>query len=264
MSLKSKVLNIKHSFKYKSFQFLKFYFFKNRFKKNREVSLSLLKEDSDVIELDQNFLKNKFPFQYDDFKKINDAAIKKFLDISKDNNIKLHGVQYPELLYIILQIINPIKVLETGVWLGLSTNSILSSGIKNNKEFLLDSIDLPRADIKNAEKYIGILINKKFKKNWNLYIGKDRAIAGRLIKKNKYNFYYFDSDKSLSGKLFLLRMVLKNTKDYLIIFDDLEDNLFWYRKELKNLSKVAIKYESKYLGLIYSRKYEKKIKEIYE
>jgi len=264
MSLKSKVLNIKHSFKYKSFQFFKFYIFKNKYKKNREVALNLLKEDLSVIELDKKFLENKFPYEYDDFKKINDDAMKKFLDISKKKSVKLHGVQYPELLYIILKIINPMKALETGVWLGLSTNSILASGIKNSNAFSLDSIDLPRADIKNAEEYIGILISKSFKKNWKLYIGKDRAIAGRLIKKNKYNFYYFDSDKSLNGKLFLLRMVLKNTKDYLIIFDDLEDNLFWYRKELKNLNKLPIKYGSKYLGLIYSKNYEEKIREIYE
>ena len=59
-------------------------------------------------------------------------------------------------------------------------------------------------------------------------------------------------------------MVLKNTKDYLIIFDDLEDNLFWYRKELKNLNKLPIKYDNKYLGLIYSKNYEEKIREIYE
>ena len=163
MSLKSKVLNIKHSFKYKSFQFLKFYIFKNKYKKNREVALSLLKEDLSVIKLDKNFLKNKFPFEYDDFKKINDDAMKKFLDISKKKSVKLHGVQYPELLYIILKIINPMKALETGVWLGLSTNSILASGIKNSNAFSLDSIDLPRADIKNAEEYIGILVSKSFK-----------------------------------------------------------------------------------------------------
>ena len=48
------------------------------------------------------------------------------------------------------KIINPMKALETGVWLGLSTNSILASGIKNSNAFSLDSIDLPRADIKNA------------------------------------------------------------------------------------------------------------------
>ena len=56
MSLKSKVLNIKHSFKYKSFQFLNFIFLKNT--KNREVALNLLKEDLSVIELDKKFLEN--------------------------------------------------------------------------------------------------------------------------------------------------------------------------------------------------------------
>ena len=88
MSLKSKVLNIKHSFKYKNFQFFKFYIFKEKYKKNREVALNLLKEDLSVIELDKKFLENKFPYAYDDFKKINDDAMKKFLDISKKKECK--------------------------------------------------------------------------------------------------------------------------------------------------------------------------------
>ena len=97
MSLKSKVLNIKHSFKYKSFQFFKFYIFKNKYKKNREVALNLLKEDLSVIELDKKFLENKFPYEYDDFKKINDDAMKKFLDISnqslRSNSAAVHRIR---------------------------------------------------------------------------------------------------------------------------------------------------------------------------
>lgn len=264
MSLNSKFLNIRHSIKYKSLQPFKFFIQKKRYKKNREIAISLLSNDSSVIEIEKSVLKNKFVKEYDEFKKSNDKAIEKFSNVSRQDKIRLHGVQYPELLYIILRIINPSKVLETGVWLGLSTNSILASGIKNNKKFTLDSIDLPRPDIKNAESYIGILVDDEFKINWNLYIGKDRTFVRQLIKKHKYRFFYFDSDKSLGGKLFLLNEVLKNTNDFFIVFDDLEDNLFWYRNELKHLNKIAIKYGNKYIGLIYSIKYESIIREIYE
>ena len=264
MSLNSKFSNIRHSIRYKSLQPFKFFILKKRYKKNREIAISLLSSDSLVVEIEKSMLKNKFFKEYDEFKKINNKAMEKFSNISKQNRISLHGVQYPELLYIIMRIINPSKVLETGVWLGLSTNSILASGIKSSKNFILDSIDLPRSDIADAENYIGILVDDEFKTNWRLYLGKDRTFARQLITEHKYSFYYFDSDKSLSGKLFLLNEVLKNTKDYLMIFDDLEDNLFWYRNELEHLNKIAIKYGNKYLGLIYSRNYEEKIREIHE
>jgi len=264
MSLKSKFSNIKHSIKYKSFQPYKFFILKKRFKKNREITLSMLEGDLSVIRIEKDLLEKKFVKEYSEFKKINDRVIEKFKKVSNHKKFSLHGIKYPFLLYIIIKIINPSKVLETGVWLGLSTNSILSSGVKNCKNFSLDSIDLPRADIKDSESYIGFLIDKKLKKYWKLYIGKDRAIAKMLIKKNKYNLYHFDSDKSLNGKLFLLKKVLKNSKDYFIIFDDLEDNLFWYRNELRLLNKTALKYGEKYVGLIYSDQYISKIKKIYE
>ena len=63
--------------------------------------MNLLKEDLSVIELDKKFLENKFPYEYDDFKKINDDAMKKFLDISKKEEASRCVI--PELLYIILK-----------------------------------------------------------------------------------------------------------------------------------------------------------------
>ena len=47
------------------------------------------------------------------------------------------------------------------------------------------------------------------------------------------------------------------------MFDDLEDNLFWYRNELKQLEKIVIKYDTKFIGLIYSKKYVSIIRELY-
>lgn len=263
MSIESKFLNLKHAIKYRSFQPFKFFILKKRFKKNKDITLSLLEEDSSVIKINSTVLQDKFMKEYSEFKIINDKTKNRFKTISEKFQITLHGVHYPDLLYIILKLIQPLNVLETGVWLGLSTNTILASGLKYNKKFTLDSVDLPRGDIKNPESFIGLLVDKKFKKNWNLHLGKDRKVTKSLIKKNKYNFYYFDSDKSLGGKLFLLNQVLKNTKDYFIMFDDLEDNLFWYRNELKQLEKIVIKYGNKYIGLIYSKKYDSIIRELY-
>ena len=53
-----------------------------------------------------------------------------------------------------------------------------------------------------------MLVENKFKNNWELFIGKDRKYFKNIIKSN-YDFYHFDSDKSYRGKSFYLRNLLK-------------------------------------------------------
>ena len=85
MSLNSKFSNIRHSIRYKSLQPFKFFILKKRYKKNREIAISLLSSDSLVVEIEKSMLKNKFFKEYDEFKKINDKAMEKFSNISKQN-----------------------------------------------------------------------------------------------------------------------------------------------------------------------------------
>ena len=61
--------------------------------------------------------------------------------VKEKYNVDIHGIHYPELI-VPIRLIKPTHVIETGVWLGLSTQFILSAGIKNEKNFMLDSIDL--------------------------------------------------------------------------------------------------------------------------
>ena len=64
----------------------------------------------------------------------------------------------------------------------------------------------------------------------------------------------------------------KYQKNYLIIFDDLEDNLFWYRKELESENKLIIKYKAqffnkqldKFIGIILQTTIKNKLEILYE
>ena len=179
---------------------------------------------------------------------------------------------YPEFLYSLVRYFDVTRCLETGVWWGVSSRYFLSAGKKNKQNFVLDSIDLPRLDVKNSEKYIGLLVDKPLQENWNLNIGTDRAYLKKLLRRNQYDMYFFDSDKSLKGKLYLFKTVKKYQKNYLIIFDDLEDNLFWYRKELESENKLIIKYKAqffnkqvdKFIGIIFTENYKNKLEILYE
>ena len=263
MSFQSKRIQLMNSVKYRSLQSFKFYFLKYFYRKKRTKAINLLNHEQNLIIVDNNFLKNKYENEFAECLSIKEETNIKFKKLSKKIDLKMHGVKYPELLYIILKYTKPTKVLECGVWLGLSSNFILAAGITYDTKFKLHSTDLPRFDLKNSDNLIGYLVNTKFKNNWELFVGKDRKLIPKLIQDNKYNFYYFDSDKSVSGKLFQLNQVLLNTEDYIVLFDDIEDSLFWFRKEVSKLNKVLLRYEEKYFGIIFSDGYQQIIEGLF-
>ena len=56
-------------------------------------------------------------------------------------------------------------------------------------------------ELKNPEKYIGILLSEKLKQNWNLSIEGDEINLRRFLKSlKKIDLFHCDSDKSYNGK----------------------------------------------------------------
>tara|TARA_B100000700_G_scaffold330416_1_gene456574 strand:- start:1244 stop:2041 length:798 start_codon:yes stop_codon:yes gene_type:complete len=264
MSFETKVMQIKNSIRYSTIQPYKFYILKDKYRKEREKTINRLSLDRSVLSITNESLYKGFDEYVNDYKDVEKRILSNIEEVTKNTDIKIHGIQYPDFLYFIIRKIKPGRVLETGVWLGLSTNFILSAGTNYSSNFQLDSIDLPRFEIQDSKQYQGILVEKKFKENWNLYVGKDRKHLKNLICKYKYDLFYFDSDKSLNGKMFLFETTKKHNNDYFMIFDDIEDNNFWYRKELSNENKILIEYNNKYFGIIYSDKYSPYVGKLYE
>ena len=260
----NKLLQIYNSFKYKSIHPYKYFIFKNRYKKIRIKSFEALKSSDFVIDLskDKNF---KIFSQYKDEYLYLEKIINKKKELVKEKyNVDIHGIHYPELIYFLIRLIKPTHVIETGVWLGLSTQFILSAGIKNENNFMLDSVDLPRFNLENPEQFLGLLVNKELKKNWALHIGTDRQKLRKLLKKNPAEIFYFDSDKTHNGKMYLYNTVKKYRDNYLMIFDDVEDNLFWFDKKIKLEQKLLINYQNKYIGIMYTNKFKDNLQMLYE
>ena len=57
--------------------------------------------------------------------------------------------------------------------------------------------------------------------------------------------------------MYLYNTVKRYRDNYIMIFDDVEDNLFWFDKKMISENKILIDYQNKYVGIIFSDKYKK-------
>ena len=170
-------------------------------------------------------------------------------------NIKYNlggGADYP-LLYFLTRYLSPNNVLETGVAAGFSSYAILSALQKNGKGRLYSS-DFPYFRIKDPEKYIGIVVEKKLRKNWNLFIEGDENNLRKILKKvKKIDIFSYDSDKTYEGRSKTLKKVSKFlTENSVIVMDDIQDNSFFYDyiKENNISNWQVFEFSNKYLGII--------------
>ena len=187
-----------------------------------------------------------------DIKKINDNAQQALSHITLDLG---GGGAYP-LLYFLVRLIKPEIVVETGVAAGFSSYSILGALEKNKKGQLLSS-DFPYFRIKNPEKYIGIVVPDSLKQRWELFIDGDENNIPLIVSKiSKVDLLHYDSDKSYSGRNFVLNLLEdKITADTWLIFDDIQDNSHFYdfihQKAISSWK--VFSFEGKWVGLIFPK-----------
>lgn len=162
------------------------------------------------------------------------------------------GGCYP-LLYFLTRYLKPACVVETGVAAGFSSCAFLEAIDKNGKGKLYSS-DFPYFRLPNPEKYIGILVEERLRNNWELLIRGDEEnlpiIVGSV---ESIDIFHYDSDKSHSGRKLALDLVTPNlSKNAILIFDDIQDNAFFYDHIARNNITAwrVINFENKYLGII--------------
>jgi predicted O-methyltransferase YrrM len=185
------------------------------------------------------FFSKKKKFKIKKIPNINESRIKK----------KLGGGSDIVLIYNLICLLKPKKIIEFGVANGWSTLSILL-GCKKNGFGKLVSIDMPYYFV-NAEKNIGDLIEKKKYPNWKLLIGPQVNFIDNFTHQ-KYDFCHYDSDKSYQGRLFIYEKVWKILKkNGVLLSDDISDNIaFFDFCEQKKRKPLVVKFYNKYLGLL--------------
>ena len=186
--------------------------------------------------------------------KVTKKIRKNGLEILSKKKIKNHGGAAIEIIYFLIRHYKPNIIFETGVAYGFSSHAIFLA-IKKNKLGKLYSSDFPYFREKNPEKLIGIVVPKKFKHNWNLFLKGDKNNLKKIYSRTKkVNFIHYDSDKSYFGRYRFMNSVKKFKKLKFVLMDDLHNNIFFYDYILKNNIKYykVFYYKKHYVGLIHT------------
>lgn len=156
------------------------------------------------------------------------------------------------LLYILCKIMQPEKVVETGVAYGLSSMYILQALEENNKGSLysIDSIFSPW----QTKKMIGSAIPSHLKHRWEFNFAPSSEILNELMSSlDSVDLFFHDSLHTYRNMMFEFKtawpFILKNG---LLISDDIGDNNAFHDFNAKNKfdSLILKQKENSYLGII--------------
>lgn len=114
-------------------------------------------------------------------------------------------------LYLLVRLIKPNIVVETGVSAGVSSTYILQALMDNNRGKLY-SIDLPPKNIPKGKK-TGWIVPKNLKERWELHIGDSKEIlAPFLIELGEVDCFTHDSLHTYEHMLWEFKTVWKNLR----------------------------------------------------
>ncbi len=141
----------------------------------------------------------------------------------------LGGGGFCTLLYCLVRLRKPLVALETGVAAGWSTHAILSALAKNGEGHLYSS-DFPYFRLPNPKRYIGVLVPQMLHDRWTLCTLGDEACLPRFLEAmDRVDFLHYDSDKSYTGREFVMRSVREKTHiNTTVVMDDIGDNSFFH------------------------------------
>jgi predicted O-methyltransferase YrrM len=165
-------------------------------------------------------------------------------------NLRMGGGADVDILYTLVNSLNPVRVLETGVAHGWSTLALLAGS--QRPDFKLVSVDLPYIN-SPKEALVGHLVPNQFRNNWVLLRYPD-FIGVRIAIKTfgTFDVFHYDSDKSYSGKFRTLNYVFNRMPiSGIIIVDDVNDNsAFIDFCELNSLTPMISKLGNKKIGVV--------------
>jgi predicted O-methyltransferase YrrM len=155
------------------------------------------------------------------------------------------------LLYFLARWVQPESVLETGVASGYSSAALLAALERNGKGHLYSS-DFPYLRVRNAERHIGCLVDPEVRARWTLELRGDRVNVPRLLAgAGRVDLFHYDSDKSYSGRHWVLSRVAPRLSDQaVVVMDDISDNFFfqdWLK--VSGWPSLVLHFRNKYIGV---------------
>lgn len=129
-------------------------------------------------------------------------------------------------MFAIVRLLRPLHIVETGVWIGSSSFTILSA-LKRNGDHAsqLHSIDLPPVRFENRVE-VGRVVPGELRENWNLHLGASTEILPGLLASIPFlDLFIHDSDHTYRNITFELRTAWNALRPGgIIIVDDAHTN----------------------------------------
>ena len=149
--------------------------------------------------------------------------------LASNCKVLMGGPGHIDFIYNAVKLLKAKNVIETGVAYGWSSLAILVGLSENKNDGKLISVDMPYPN-RNNEPYVGIVVPKRFQKNWKIIDRPDVTgvpIALKLIQE-KIDLCHYDSDKTRAGRSISYPILWKHLRSGgLFISDDIEDNLYF-------------------------------------
>jgi hypothetical protein len=128
------------------------------------------------------------------------------------------------LCYVLVRVLRPLNVLETGVCYGVTTSFILQA-LRMNGSGMLHSIDLPPLGAR-ASDFVGWLVPARLKDNWRLHCGASKILLRKSLKQlDRVGVFVHDSlhtYRNMRRELNLITPHLASAAA--VISDDIEGN----------------------------------------
>jgi predicted O-methyltransferase YrrM len=173
----------------------------------------------------------------------------------------LQGIDYDlggggacPIIYFVTRRMRPATAVETGVAAGFSSCAFLAALDRNGDGGTLHSSDFPRFRLPRPERFIGILVAEPLRRNWHLHIEGDEANLPRILGRvGRIDIFHYDSDKSYSGRRFVMNLIRDRMSDRgIILMDDIQDNSYFHDHVTASgvASWSVFEFEGKYVGMI--------------
>lgn len=224
--------------------------FRTNYDTNEHLKLSIFWARSKVISLEEVLIQFKLIKNKNEIPIIDSNLLEFAYKKVSQNNAKIGGPAYIDLLYSIAYLSNAKNIIETGVAYGWSSLALLAA-ISRYEGSALISIDMPYPKM-NTESKVGIVVPEMLKDHWKLIKEPDRNGIFKAIKINreKFDICHYDSDKSWWGRAFAYPLLWSALKPGgYFISDDIQDNLFFV-KFCEKKEFAVTEFQGKFVGII--------------
>lgn len=167
-------------------------------------------------------------------------------------SIKMGGPGDVDLLFDLVRLLRPSRVIETGVACGWSSLAILHAMSLNGCGRLV-SVDMPYPN-RGTESFVGVVVPERYRKRWTLIRKPDRPGLREAIRvfQGCVDLCHYDSDKNWWGRAYSYPLMWDALKSGgIFVSDDIQDNLFFARfVEAKKIPFVVTQCNGKFVGIL--------------